>query len=252
MAGRRGIRRRGRSGLGGVGIVVGVASLGKVCFYVFLFQCPYLSGFLTGCRHICSVCLMLFLPFGSIYCPPIVVDTPNTYLDSLCTIPFDSETNEYTGRLIHIAEHYEKQNLGPSPRWSNSMVVKGLLKQIYPDFNVAAAWKEIISPESNGDRLLSWSRKNAGRLIDKLQFHRGTATDVVAEAQRLAWKSSSSYPDHTLRPSDRVRVVSSPYGTEFGLQTWAEEPCDPSQSKQYWTSHPQPDVEMHNGGQPYI
>lgn len=157
-----------------------------------------------------------------------------------------------TGRLIHIAEHYEKQHPGMS-RWSQSLVVKGLLKQIYRDFNVDSAWKELMSRDANGDRLLAWTRKNASRLQNKLQFHEGAATDVAAEAQRLAQNRSPMFTEPAWRPSDsRVATLMSPAMIEFGLQTWAEESGDPSQSQTYTTSIPQPDVEMPDSEHGYI
>jgi hypothetical protein len=156
------------------------------------------------------------------------------------------------GRLIHIAEHYEKQQPGIS-RWSQSLVVKGLLKQIYRDFNVDGAWKELVSRDANGDRLLAWNRQNASRLKNKLQFHEGAATDVAAEAQELAMNRSPLFTEPAWRPSDsRVTTLMSPVMVEFGLQTWAEESGDATQPQSYSTSLPQPDVEMPDSEQPYI
>jgi hypothetical protein len=157
-----------------------------------------------------------------------------------------------TGRLIHIAEHYEKQSLGAS-RWSHSLVVKGLLKQIYHDFNVAGAWKELVSRDANGERLLEWNRQNASRLKKKLQFHEGAATDVAAEAQQLAMNRSPKFTTPVWTTSDsRVTTLTSPILIEFGLQTWPEESGDASQSQQYSTSLPQPDIEMTDSEQTYI
>jgi len=65
-----------------------------------------------------------------------------------------------TGRIIHIAEHYEKQNANVS-KWSPSLVVKGLLKQFDYAFNVAKAWKEFVGQTPNSDRLLEWPEHNA-------------------------------------------------------------------------------------------
>jgi hypothetical protein len=156
------------------------------------------------------------------------------------------------GRLIHIAEHYEKQNLGVS-RWSHSLVVKGLLKQVYQDFNVAGAWKELVSRDSNGERLLEWDGQNAGRLKEKLQYHEGAATDVAAEAQQLAMNRSPRVANPAWTASDsRVMTLTSPIMMEFGLQTWAEESGDSAQSQQYSTSLPGPDVEMTGSEQTYI
>lgn len=41
---------------------------------------------------------------------------------------YKQESNRHAGRLIHRVEHYEKQ-AGPLPRWSASLVLKGLLRQ---------------------------------------------------------------------------------------------------------------------------
>jgi len=63
-------------------------------------------------------------------------------------------------------------------------VVKGLLKQFQPDFNVARSWKRLAG--SNGDRKLEWSPNDAATLKRKLEYHKGTAEEVALEARRLA------------------------------------------------------------------
>lgn len=156
------------------------------------------------------------------------------------------------GRLIHIAEHYEKQHPGMS-RWSQSQVVKGLLKQIYRDFNVDGAWKDLINRDANGDRLLAWTRKNSSRLQNRLQFHEGSAADVAAEALRLAQNRNPVFSEPAWRPSEsRVATLMSPVMVDFGLQTWAEESGDATQSQPYSTSLPQQDVEMPDSEKTYI
>ncbi|KAH8602159.1 hypothetical protein B0O99DRAFT_666852 [Bisporella sp. PMI_857] len=76
----------------------------------------------------------------------------------------------WEGRLNHIAEHYEGESLFGA-QWSTNLVIKGLLKQCQPGFNVAKAWKELVGGASNSDRLLIWSSKDAAVLKRKLDFH---------------------------------------------------------------------------------
>jgi len=104
-----------------------------------------------------------------------------------CLIPFVlSPTNPlHTGRLIHIADHYENQSVHIS-QWSSSLVIKGLLKQFQKNFNIAQAWKELIRHDPFGDRFLEWSTEDAMLLKSKLEYHRGTARELAAEARRLA------------------------------------------------------------------
>jgi len=125
------------------------------------------------------------------------------------------------------------------------------LKQVYQDFNVAGAWKELVSRDANGDRLLAWNRQNASRLKNKLQFHEGAATDVAAEAQQLAMNRSPLFTEPSWRPSDsRVTTLMSPVMIEFDL--WAKESGDATQSQPYSTPIPQPDVETQDSDQTYI
>jgi len=151
------------------------------------------------------------------------------------------------GRLIHIAEHYEKQHLAIS-RWSPSLVVKGLLKQIYADFNVSEAWKELASRDANGNRLLEWNKQAARRLKHKLEFHEGAATDVAAEAQQLALNRTPQYSNPAWTSSDsRVTTLTSPVILEYGTQPWPESSAGgASQTRPYSTMVSQPDVEMSN------
>jgi hypothetical protein len=63
-------------------------------------------------------------------------------------------------------------------------VIKGLLKQPYPEFNVLEAWRALVDPEM--DSLLEWSREDAAVLKDKLEFRKGTPRDLAFEARSLA------------------------------------------------------------------
>jgi hypothetical protein len=91
--------------------------------------------------------------------------------------------------LDHIADHYEKENLNIS-QWSRSLVVKGLLKQVYADFNIVAAWKELIGQSPTGDRLMEWSRHHAATLKQRLEFHDGSVENITAQTLKLATKAS--------------------------------------------------------------
>lgn len=76
-------------------------------------------------------------------------------------------------------------------RWSETFVVKGLLKQSFADFNVSKCWKYLIGKDPNGDRSLEWSKEDAVLLQTMLRFHQGTPEDVAIEAYELARASSS-------------------------------------------------------------
>ena len=89
------------------------------------------------------------------------------------------------GRLSHIAEHYEREPLFAT-QWSISLVVRGLLKQCRPKFNVAKAWDELGGRAPNRDRQLIWSTKDAEALKRKLEFHEGTPQELAREAKKLA------------------------------------------------------------------
>jgi hypothetical protein len=150
--------------------------------------------------------------------------------------------------LIHIADHYEKQNLNIS-QWSRSFVVKGLLKQVYANFNIAAAWKELIGQSPNGDRLIEWSRHHAATLKQRLEFHDGSVEDITALALKLATKASleSSHIPWTSIDS-RVTILTSPIGLlGFELGNWTETgmmaPCS--------AVHTSGDVEMAEDGTSY-
>jgi hypothetical protein len=79
-----------------------------------------------------------------------------------------------TGRLHHIAYHYENQSIDIS-QWSLSLVIKGLLKQFRSNFNIAKAWKEVIGPGGQNpkpacDRLLEWPNGDATLLKRQLEY----------------------------------------------------------------------------------
>lgn len=90
-----------------------------------------------------------------------------------------------TGRLGHIASHYETEFLHPF-QWSPSFVVKGLLKQFKPEFDVAKPWKKLVGGALNSDREFEWSKKNAEMLQRKLEYREGTPQELAQEALRLA------------------------------------------------------------------
>jgi hypothetical protein len=87
------------------------------------------------------------------------------------------------GRLEHIGTHYETHHRS-SLSWSHSHVIRGLLKQPDPDFNVNEAWRALVDPEK--DLLLEWSREDAALLKDKLEFRKGTPRELALEARSLA------------------------------------------------------------------
>jgi hypothetical protein len=74
--------------------------------------------------------------------------------------------------------------------WSHSLVVKGLLKQAYPDFNISEYWKEISGRDFSSDRSLEWSKEDAILLERKTQFHEGNPEAIAMEAYRLAIRFS--------------------------------------------------------------
>jgi len=91
-----------------------------------------------------------------------------------------------TGRLSHIAEHYEGESHFTA-QWSLNLVVKGLLKQChYNKFNIAEAWNELVGQVPSRDRHISWSVKDAEVLKRKLEFHEGTPQELAKEARMLA------------------------------------------------------------------
>ena len=119
------------------------------------------------------------------------------------------------GRINHIAEHYEKQNISVW-QWSPSLVVKGLLKQFSPDFKVGEAWKALVGSTPNSDRSLEWSKDNAKILKQKLEFHEGSATEIATEARMLASNFNIEIDSMawTTNPDSRFPTIASPI--EFG------------------------------------
>ena len=87
-----------------------------------------------------------------------------------------------SGRLEHIAEHFEKQF--EISQWSHSLIIKGLLKQPTPDFNILEAWRSIVGADY--DRNLEWKKEEAAELKLKLEFRKGTPVELAQEAFRLA------------------------------------------------------------------
>jgi hypothetical protein len=151
--------------------------------------------------------------------------------------------------LIHITDHYEKQNFNIS-QWSHSLVVKGLLKQVYANFNIAAAWKKLIGPPPNGDRLIEWSRHNAATLKHSLEFHDRSVEDVAAQALKLATKASleSSHIPWASTGS-RETILTSPIGLlGFDLENWTEA----GMIAPYPAAHTPGDIEMADSGISYI
>lgn len=93
----------------------------------------------------------------------------------------------WEGRMIHLAHHYEKQPTS-IPRWSRSLVLRGLLKQAKAEanFNVAKAWKDLAGDDPTADRPVRWSKESAISLKHRLEYHDGTPEQLAGEAFRLA------------------------------------------------------------------
>ncbi|TVY49581.1 hypothetical protein LOCC1_G000523 [Lachnellula occidentalis] len=120
----------------------------------------------------------------------------------------------WDGRINHIAEHYEKQNVSVW-QWSPSLVVKGLLRQFSPDFKVSEAWKALVGSTPNSDRSLEWSKDNAKILKQKLEFHEGSAMEIATEARMLASNFNVEMISMAWTiPDSRVPTLASPI--EFG------------------------------------
>ncbi|KAH6722436.1 hypothetical protein BKA61DRAFT_175728 [Leptodontidium sp. MPI-SDFR-AT-0119] len=135
----------------------------------------------------------------------------------------------WEGRLIHLAEHYEKQP-HPRPRWSASLVVKGLLRQqMRYDFKIFEIWKELMGNSPNCDRLLEWSESTASSLKHKLEFNEGFARDIALEAQRLALlpNPSSGHVKWTSGDS-RVTTLITPMVDEVRVEQWQQQSGSPS------------------------
>ncbi|TAQ91539.1 hypothetical protein B7494_g174 [Chlorociboria aeruginascens] len=124
-------------------------------------------------------------------------------------------------RLIHIAEHYEKENLSIS-QWSHSNVVKGLLKQ-FQGFDVSKAWKDIVGRAPRSDRLLEWSKEDAAMLQGKLEAHQGTPQQLAAEARRLAIQSPQQLQDSAWSDGDsRAATLASVMLVDGARNAWLQ------------------------------
>jgi len=86
---------------------------------------------------------------------------------------------------MHIANYYENQPLHIS-HWSQSLVIKGLLKQVHNGFDIARAWNKILRNNPDYERFLEWLEPELTVLRRKLEFHEGTPHELAAEAFRLA------------------------------------------------------------------
>ncbi|KAF4636922.1 hypothetical protein G7Y89_g1153 [Cudoniella acicularis] len=122
-------------------------------------------------------------------------------------------------RLNHIAEHYEKQNVN-NRRWSSSLVVTGLLKQVHQDFNVLGAWNALagVAPI---DGLLHWSREDASNLRRKLEYHEATPEALAREAFSLGSKHLERKPLVWTNADSRVATLTAPVDfSELEKETW--------------------------------
>ena len=77
-------------------------------------------------------------------------------------------------------------------------MIQGLLKQPTADFNVLEAWRTLVDADS--DRHIEWSKDDAVELKLKLEFRKGTPTELAQEAYRLA----KTTPSHA---GDRMSIV---------------------------------------------
>ncbi|KAH7356595.1 hypothetical protein BKA65DRAFT_210420 [Rhexocercosporidium sp. MPI-PUGE-AT-0058] len=130
----------------------------------------------------------------------------------------------WEGRFIHLAEHYEKQ-LRPLPRWSTSLVVKGLLRQHKrDDFKIFEIWKELMGASPNSERLVGWSESTAASLKRKLEFNEGSAREIATEAQRLALFQNPSLGHVAWTSGDsRVITLATPMVFEVGAEQWQQQ-----------------------------
>lgn len=127
----------------------------------------------------------------------------------IVSIPADG----FSGRLSHIANHYEHPAV-QLPPWSPSLVIKGLLKQGLVDFDVAGPWKRLVGGSSS-ERKLEWSSKDAALLKRRLEYRKGSADELVLEAGRLAMvlksepRTSADFKSTSMtnRPSGSERKI---------------------------------------------
>ncbi|KAH8685707.1 hypothetical protein BGZ60DRAFT_522989 [Tricladium varicosporioides] len=127
----------------------------------------------------------------------------------------------WEGRLTHIADHYEKQNVDPK-QWSHSLVVKGLLKQVYYDFNILEAWvalgSGLLVEES-----LEWSEVDAETLKRKLEYHEGAPEDLAREARALSSSNQKAEDLIWTKADSRVATLTSPLDlSEMEKGPWSE------------------------------
>lgn len=106
-------------------------------------------------------------------------------------------------------------------QWSKSLEIKGLLKQVSTNFNVSAAWKNLVGWEPNSDRSLEWSDENAAILKRKLEFREGTPEQLAHEARRLekSFRQEDIAVDWTMADS-RVATSTSPALVDLRMKTW--------------------------------
>ncbi|KUJ11957.1 uncharacterized protein LY89DRAFT_217216 [Mollisia scopiformis] len=112
----------------------------------------------------------------------------------------------WEGRMLHLADHYEKQP-NNVPRWSRSLVVRGLLKQAKSDFNVIQVWKSLIGDEASGT--VEWSKESALSLKHRLEYHSGTPEQLAKEAFRHARFSKTQSRSWMLQASVAANPTSS-------------------------------------------
>lgn len=110
-------------------------------------------------------------------------------------------------------------------RWSESRVIKGLLKQCQ-EFNIAAAWKKImIMAQAPGRTLhLKCSMENAEILKHKLEFNEGTPQGLAEEVFRVAVNTHSTTTDlrETRSRSWTKTLTSSSMEPGSGRRTWPD------------------------------
>jgi hypothetical protein len=158
----------------------------------------------------------------------------------------------WEGRLSHVASHYENQSLQIS-QWSQSLVIKGLLKQFQPSFNIAATWKA-LGGTPDWDRPLEWSKRDAEALKRKLEYHEGSAQTLAAEARRLAKGLDVKIEESGWSaPDSRTATLTSPIPFEAPMEKpWPEHFEMAHQQASFLASLGQTDVEMQDQGIPYF
>jgi hypothetical protein len=102
-------------------------------------------------------------------------------------------------------------------------VIKGLLKQCQ-NYNITAAWKDLVGWASNSDYFLEWSEGDASILKRKLEFHEGSPRETASEAHRLATSPFQQTDEPGwITPDSRVTTL---VGSDILLEpergTWLE------------------------------